>query len=128
MTRPLKIAVADDEPDMRDYLKVVLERLGYQVLGPVENGLQLVDLCRRHLPDLIITDIRMPEMNGDEALRMIYSMRRTPYIVVSAYGAPDAMPRDLVNGDAVYLNKPVRKRDLEGAIAQLIPPVHRTPG
>ena len=115
----LRIAVADDEKDMRDYLQRVLERLGHQVLGPVENGLQLVEICRLQLPDLIITDIRMPVMNGDEALRRIYADRPIPYIVISAFGAPEAVPGDLGNGDAVYLNKPVRKQDLERAIARL---------
>ena len=50
MTRSLRIAVADDEPDMRDYLKKVLERLGHVVLEPAENGLELVELCRELTP------------------------------------------------------------------------------
>jgi CheY-like chemotaxis protein len=120
MMASLRIAVADDERDMRDYLQRVLQRLGHEVLGPVENGLQLVELCRIQLPDLIITDIRMPVMNGDDALRRIYAERPIPYIVISAFGAPEAIPGDLENGgDAIYLNKPVRKQDLERAIARL---------
>lgn len=118
MMTALRIAVADDEKDMRDYLQAVLRRLGHEVLGPVDNGLQLVQLCQTETPDLIITDIRMPLMNGDEALRQIYAVRPTPYIVVSAFGAPEAMPGDLGDRDAVYLNKPVRKQDLERAIAR----------
>lgn len=119
MIEPLRIAVADDEKDMRDYLQCVLERLGHQVLGPVENGQQLVDLCRAESPDLVITDIRMPVMNGDEALRQIYAHQVIPYIVISAFRAPEAIPGELDNGGAIYLNKPVRKQDLERAIARL---------
>ncbi len=116
----LRIAVADDEKDMRDYLQRVLERLGHEVLGPVADGRELVDLCRQQRPDLIITDIRMPVMNGDEALREIYACRSIPFIVISAFRAPEAIPGDLGNGDAVYLNKPVRKQDLERAIARVV--------
>lgn len=116
----LRIAVADDEKDMRDYLQRVLERLGHEVLGPVADGRELVDLCRQQRPDLIITDIRMPVMNGDEALREIYACQSIPFIVISAFRAPEAIPGDLGNGDAVYLNKPVRKQDLERAIARVV--------
>ena len=119
MMASLRIAVADDEKDMRDYLQRVLERLGHRVLGPVENGVELVELCRVEQPDVVITDIRMLVMNGDEALRQIYDLRPIPYIVISAFGAPEAIPGDLDGGDAIYLNKPVRKQDLEHAITRL---------
>lgn len=115
---PLRIAVADDESDMREFLKKALERLGHQVLGPVGNGLELVSLCRQQSPDLIITDIRMPEMNGDEALRQILAVRRIPYIVISAFGAPESIP-ELAGMDHVCLDKPVRMHDLKMAITRI---------
>lgn len=101
----LRIAVADDESDMREFLQKALERLGHQVLGPAENGLQLVELCQQQQPDLIITDIRMPEMNGDEALRQILAVRHVPYIVISAFEA--TLTEDSNNADSVRLDKPV---------------------
>ena len=116
----LRIAVADDERDMRDYLRWVLERLGHTVLGPVDNGRALVDLCREEAVDLVITDIRMPEMNGDVALKHIQAIRQTPYIVISAFGSPEALS-DAMEGEWIYLNKPVGKRDLQEAIARLMP-------
>ena len=119
MMESLRIAVADDERDMRDYLKAVLERLGHQVLGPVQNGLELVELCRREMPDLIITDVRMPELDGDAALREICAERPTPFIVITAYGLSETMSDELHIGSGEYLNKPVRKADLVTAIDKI---------
>jgi CheY-like chemotaxis protein len=121
MKRSLQIAVADDEPDMRDYLKAVLERLGHEVLGPVENGRQLVDLCREHMPDLVITDIRMAKLSGDEALREIWAMHPVRCLVVSAYenSAQCTFP-SAGGGGCAFLAKPFRKNDLYDAITRLM--------
>jgi response regulator NasT len=122
MTQSLRIAVADDEPDMRDYLKKVLERLGHIVLGPVENGLALVDLCLNAGPDLVITDIRMPELDGDEALLRIQRENPVPCIVLSAFGNPDQWAFETDKMDWAFLDKPFRKNDLHEAIRLLMSP------
>jgi DNA-binding NtrC family response regulator len=119
-SRPLQIAVADDEPIMRDYLKTVLERLGHIVLGPVENGLKLVELCRECSPDLVITDIRMSDLNGDEALRQIHQVHAIPCIVVSAYGNVNPTWLEPTHAKWTFLGKPFRKNDLRDAILQLM--------
>ncbi len=58
MSEPLRIAVADDEPDMRDYFARILPRLGHQVVAQAHDGRELVEQCRAAQPDLVITDIR----------------------------------------------------------------------
>ena len=55
MTRSLKIAVADDELDMRDYFQQILPLLGHQVVAVAQTGRELVDLCATTRPDLVIT-------------------------------------------------------------------------
>ena len=65
MTRVLRIVVADDEPLMRDYFQRMLPWLGYEVVAAAANGRELVELCRESKPDLIIADVRMPDMDGD---------------------------------------------------------------
>lgn len=120
MIPPLRIAVADDELDTRDYLKKVLERLGHIVLGPVENGAMLVDLCLEKLPDLVITDIRMPEMNGDEALRKIRAVHPIPCIVLSASGQSEVWRFGPSSADWTFLGKPFRTNDLQNAIGASI--------
>jgi CheY-like chemotaxis protein len=118
MTRSLRIAVADDERDTRDFLKKALERLGHIVLGPVENGALLVELCLQSLPDLVVTDIRMPELNGDEALRHIHAVHPVPCIVLSAFGDAGKLLSQ-IESNCVFLGKPFRKSDLHAAIEQL---------
>ena len=63
----LRILVADDEPDMRDYFRKVLPRLGHTVVAAAETGAELIAQCRTHRPDLVITDIKMPELDGIDA-------------------------------------------------------------
>lgn len=120
MTRTLRIAVADDEPDVRDYFRVMLPRLGHQVVAIAENGRELVELCVAQQPDLIIADVRMPELDGDAAVEQICQIRPTPFILISAYSKPIALDGCNAVGHA-YLMKPVKRDDLEDAIALVCP-------
>ncbi len=115
-----RIAVADDEPDMRAYLRRLLEHMGFLVLGPVENGQQLVDLCLAQRPDLVITDIRMPVMNGDQAMETILAQQIVPFIVISAFGPAEIQLDELRDVPWVHLNKPIQRRDLEAAVHRLL--------
>jgi len=60
MNRHLRIAVADDELDMRDYLQAILPCFGHIVVAVASTGRELVEKCRAERPDLVITDIKMP--------------------------------------------------------------------
>ena len=117
MTRPLRIIVADDEPDMRDYFRKILPRLGHQVLAAAETGRDLVELCRKGGPDLVITDIKMPDMDGIDAATLLYQERPVPVILVSAYHEPDLIARAEADHILGYLVKPIKQSDLEPAIA-----------
>lgn len=116
MTRALRIAVADDEPVMRDYFCRILPLLGHEVVAAAANGRELVESCRQQQPDLVIADVRMPDMDGDEAIHLICRDRPTPFILVSAYSKPADIPDDLDVG-WTCLTKPIRRDDLEQAIA-----------
>lgn len=122
MTRMLRIAVADDEPDVLDYFRVMLPRLGHLVVATARNGRELMELCREHNPDLIIADMRMPEMNGDVAIQEICQDNPTPFILISAYIKPAGMPAAINLSGQVYLTKPVKLSDLKHAIEQVCPP------
>jgi len=83
----LRIAVADDEPDMRKYFETILPRFGHEVVSVAENGRQLVEHCRTLQPDLVITDIKMPDMDGLELLKQF--RQEYPWLTVvlmTAYG------------------------------------------
>jgi len=119
MTRPLRIAVADDEPDVREYFRRMLPRLGHEVVAAAANGRELVELCRQQNPDLIIADLRMPDLDGDEAIQEICSVRPIPFILISAYSKPTHMPGVSGAVGSAYLTKPVKREDLQQAIDQV---------
>jgi len=117
MKPPLRIVVADDEPDMRQYFQKLLPRLGHRVVGAARNGRELVELCRTTLPDLVITDIKMPDMDGIDAAARIYQERAVPVILVSAHHDPELIARAEADHVLGYLVKPLKAADLEPAIA-----------
>ena len=117
MNRPLRIAVADDEPDMQDYFRTILPRLGHTVVAVAGTGRGLVEQCRATRPDLVITDIKMPDMDGIEAACQIYRDGPMPVILVSAYHDPEVVRRAEAEHILAYLVKPIKQSDLEPAIA-----------
>jgi response regulator NasT len=116
MNRTLKIVVADDELDMRDYFQQILPLLGHQVLGVARTGRELVDLCNATHPDLVITDIKMPDMDGIDAAAQIYRQAAIPVILVSAYHDAEFVRRAEADHIMAYLVKPIKQADLEPAI------------
>jgi response regulator NasT len=117
MSRPLRVVVADDEPDMQDYFRTVLPRLGHAVLGVARDGKELVEQARATRPDLVITDIKMPDMDGIEAAEAIYRDHPVPVILVSAHHDADFIRRAEADHILAYLVKPIKQADLEPAIA-----------
>jgi two-component system, response regulator PdtaR len=115
MSRPLRIAAADDERSMREYLRDLLPRLGHQVVL-AEGGRQLIELCRVSAPDLVITDIKLGDMDGLDAAAEINRERAVPVVIISAHHDPEMRAR--VRGEHImgYLVKPVKQADLETAI------------
>jgi two-component system, response regulator PdtaR len=117
MTASLRIAVADDEPDMRDYFQRVLPRLGHQVVGVAGNGRELVELCLAAKPDLVITDIKMPELDGIDAAIQIYRVNPVAVLLVSAHHDDTLIQRAVADHILGYLVKPIKQADLGPAIA-----------
>jgi response regulator NasT len=120
MKQSLRIAVADDEPDMRDFYRRMLPRLGHAIVAEAQSGRELVDRCRAAAPDLVITDIRMPELDGIEAAALVYRDRPVPIILVSAYHDAELIERAEAEHVLGYLVKPIKLADLEPAIVVAI--------
>lgn len=120
MNSSLKIVVADDEVDMREYLQKILPVLGHTVLAAARTGAELVAECKKHKPDLVITDIKMPDMDGIEAADQIYRELAIPIILVSAFHDPELIDRAEADHIMAYLVKPIRQANLEPAIALAI--------
>jgi response regulator NasT len=116
MSRSLRIAVADDEQDMRDYFQQMLPLLGHEVVAVAANGRELVERCRDARPDLIITDVRMPDMDGIEAAARCAEGEPIPAILVSAYHDAELLERAKEDHVMAYLVKPIKQADLGPAI------------
>lgn len=117
MTAALRIVVADDEQDMRDYFQRVLPRLGHQVVGVARTGRELLEVCRAVQPDMVISDVKMPELDGIDAAVELSRERPVAVLLVSAYH-DDALVDPAASGRVLaYLVKPVKQADLGPAIA-----------
>lgn len=125
MKQSLRIAVADDEPDMRDFFERMLPHLGHQVVSVAETGRELVEHCHNLRPDLVITDVKMPDMDGLTAAAAIYREMPLPVIVVSAYHDHECIEREELDHVLAYLLKPVKLADLEPSIALVMRRFHQ---
>jgi response regulator NasT len=117
MNRSLRIAVAEDEVLMQKYLEETLTLLGYQVVCLAGTGAELIAQCKQQRPDLVITDIRLPDMDGLSAVSVVYANEPVPIIVVSAFHDPELIERAERNHVLAYLVKPIKQEDLEPCIA-----------
>ncbi len=115
MDHRLKVAVADDERDTREYLHEYLSHLGYDVRA-AEDGRHLVELCREFNPDLVVTDYAMPGLDGWTAACEVNRERSVPVILFS--GRQDLEPLALAGGSPVVkvLLKPVKPSELKAAV------------
>lgn len=116
MSAALRIIVADDESDVRRFMYRTLTHEGHRVIAIAENGRQLVDECINQRPDLIITDIEMPELDGLAALHEICMTNPVPAIIVSASSHHEMLVRASRELVFAYLVKPIKMDDLQPAI------------
>jgi two-component system, response regulator PdtaR len=113
----LRIAIADDDRDVRDFLERFLPILGHTVNSTATTGKELVEQCRQSVPDLIIADVKMPDMTGLEAVEAIAKDAAVPAILVTGHAVPAWLERAKELGVMAYLVKPVTEHDLAPAIA-----------
>lgn len=103
----IRVLIADDEPMIRAGIRAVLTTAAdIEVIGEAENGHQAVELARRHRPAVAVLDIRMPGMNGIEALAELRrTMPDTRVIILTTFGEDDYILRALGGGAAGFLIK-----------------------
>lgn len=112
----LTVLIADDDPIIRLDLKQMLESLTYQVVAEAGDGQQAVDLAREHHPDVCILDVKMPVMDGVEAVGIITEEGIAPTILLTAYSDRELVDRAKDAGVFAYLVKPFKPSDLPPAI------------
>lgn len=111
-----RVIIADDESLIRMDLREMLTNLGYLVVGEVGDGRSAVNLARELRPDIVIMDIKMPDMDGIEAAKILTEERVAPVVLLSAYSQQELVQRAQKAGVAGYLVKPFRESDLTPAI------------
>ena len=116
--RSVRIVLADDHDLVRSGLKLLLEMIaGVEVVGQACNGEELLAAVQRLAPDLVVTDLSMPGMDGLAALAALHAMPQPPRVlVVSMHDSPDFIRRALHLGAAGYVMKESSPLELEQAV------------
>lgn len=106
-TRVGRILVADDEPNMRLTLSAILRAEGYQV-DTASNGVNAVEQCQTNKYDVVLMDLRMPDLDGVAAFRQLRSYQHSARVIfMSAYGLDDLKQMALEEGAIAFLDKPL---------------------
>lgn len=116
MRTPLNIAIADDEPELLADLAETLEELGHHVVIKASDGHQLLDAFRDQPVDLVITDIKMPGMDGLTAVEEIRKIRAVPIVILSAFHDDELLSKALKEQVMAYLVKPIQVESLQTSI------------
>jgi len=122
--KPL-ILVVDDESDSLAYLFDLLHNEGYRVL-PTSSPLEALDYARKKRPDLIISDIRMPDLDGLELLERVRSVSpRTRVILLTAYGDWKMLQDVIRKGGEAMLLKPSSNEEILRSVQKALEEVER---
>ena len=116
------ILVVDDEPDSVDMIVDWLQAHGYDVLTAA-NGLEALEVAKRELPDLVLLDVKMPEMNGIDVCKQLRNHDQTahiPVVLLTGYDPADGRVEALMAGATDYLLKPIDFRALEQRLSVLL--------
>jgi DNA-binding response OmpR family regulator len=118
-TQNQKILVVDDEERMARFIRLNLEHDGFQVVEAY-RGQEAMDKLRTTLPDLILLDIMMPDIDGFEVLKMIREVSGVPVIMLTAKGEEDDKVKGLELGADDYITKPFSPRELVSRVKAVL--------
>ena len=94
--------------DLRD----IIESCGHEVVAEGTNGVEALALCKKHKPDIILMDVKMPELDGIEAARQIGFHHEAPVVLLTSYSQQDLIDKARDSGVYGYLIKPLREEQL----------------
>lgn len=115
-----KILVIDDEKPTLSMFRLFLGAYGYQVFT-AENGPEGIDVFKKERPSIVLTDIKMPGMDGLSVLKQIKKIDpKTEVIVITGHGDME-LAKQALNSDAVgFINKPIKKEALDQALNEAL--------
>ena len=99
------VLTVEDDPIVRDDLRTLLEREGFEVLAGARDGVEAVELAREHRPDVILLDLSLPRLGGVEAALRIREERDVPIVALTGYSEM-LVERALEAGASAYVRKP----------------------
>jgi response regulator NasT len=111
-----RVIIADDESVIRADLREMLTNLGYLVVGEVGDGQSAVNVARELKPDVVIMDIKMPDLDGIEAAKILTQEKVAPVLLLTAYSQRDLIDRAKEAGVVGYLVKPFREQEIAPGI------------
>jgi len=117
--RNITVLIADDEPRLVDVVRLNLEVDGYRVISAA-NGIEALERLRADLPDLVVLDVMMPEMDGFETLRRIREVSSVPVLMLTVRNEEADRIKGLEIGADDYLPKPYSPRELQSRIKALL--------
>ncbi|GAP06690.1 two component transcriptional regulator, LuxR family [Anaerolinea thermolimosa] len=121
MSQTIRILIADDHPVIREGLSAMLSRVpGFEVAGEARDGKEAMDMALRLKPDIVLMDLRMPGMDGVEAMRMIHLQCETiRFIILTVYDNDEYIFEGIRAGASAYLLKDVSRETLIQAIREV---------
>src|SRR5690606_18805188 len=120
-----RVLVVDDEPRIIGFIRMNLELEGHQVIE-AHSGLEALEAVRTKLPDIILLDVMMPDLDGFETLRMLREFSDIPVIMLTAKGEENDRVYGLELGADDYITKPFGPRELSSRIKAVLRDRKRT--
>ena len=108
----MRVLIVDDESLIRMDLRDILESANYEVIGEAANGVDALALCKSLRPDIVVMDVKMPELDGIEAARQIGYQQLAPVVLLTSYSQQDLIDKARDSGVYGYLIKPIREEQL----------------
>ena len=108
----MRVLIVDDESLIRMDLRDIIESSGHEVVAEGTNGVEAIKLCKEYKPDIVLMDVKMPELDGIEAARQIGFHHEAPVVLLTSYSQQDLIDKARDSGVYGYLIKPVREEQL----------------
>ena len=124
-----RILVIDDDPAMQELIRVILERFGFELVPALNVGSAVEILRQKNLPDLVLLDMMLPDIDGLELLRQIRETKvfdNLPVIIVSAMADSDRIRKGLDMGADRYITKPAISHNLLKTVQEVLKTGRRT--
>jgi len=111
-----RVLIAEDDYLVSETIKSALKKIGYELTGKASDGLEAVELACSLMPDVVLMDIKMPEINGLEATKRIQERCSIPVVVLTAHESQDLVDKASELGVGAYLTKPPKPGEIERAV------------